>query len=47
MANNIVTYTAIDQSDQQAAFNTINWRDTTHFDSEDDYYTGCQNVNHC
>ena len=23
---------------------TINWRDTTHFDSEDDYRTGCRNV---
>ena len=28
-------------------FNTINWRDTTHFDSEDDYRTGCRNVCHC
>ena len=28
-------------------YNTINWRDTTHFDSEDDYRTGCQNVSHC
>ena len=27
-------------------FNTINWRDTTHFDSEDDYRTGCWNVSH-
>ena len=27
--------------------NTINWRDTTHFDSEDDYCTGCRNVTHC
>ena len=27
--------------------NTINWRDTTHFDSEDDYRTGCWNVSHC
>ena len=27
--------------------NTINWRDTTHFDSEDDYCTGCRNVSHC
>ena len=26
---------------------SINWRDTTHFDSEDDYCTGCQNVSHC
>ena len=26
---------------------TINWRDTTHFDSEDDYRTGCRNVSHC
>ena len=23
------------------------WRDTTHFDSEDDYRTGCRNVSHC
>ena len=28
-------------------FNTINWRDTTHFDSEDDYHTGWHNVGHC
>ena len=27
--------------------NTINWLDTTHFDSEDDYRTGCRNVSHC
>jgi len=26
---------------------TINWRETTHFDSEDDYRTGCRNVSHC
>ena len=25
---------------------SITWRDTTHFDSEDDYRTGCRNVNH-
>ena len=25
----------------------MNWRDTTHFDSEDDYRTGCRNVSHC
>ena len=24
-----------------------NWRDTTHFDSKDDYRTGCRNVSHC
>ena len=23
------------------------WRDTTHFDSEDDYRTGYRNVSHC
>ena len=23
------------------------WRDTAHFDSEDDYRTGCRNVSHC
>ena len=23
------------------------WRDTTHFDSEDDYRTGCRNLSHC
>ena len=23
-----------------------NWRDTTHFDSKDDYRTGCRNVSH-
>ena len=28
-------------------FNTINCRDTTHFDSEDDYHTVCGNVSHC
>ena len=28
-------------------FNTINLRDTTHFDSEGDYRTGCRNVSHC
>ena len=28
-------------------WNTINWRDTTHFDSEDDYCTGCRNFSHC
>ena len=28
-------------------YNAINWRDTTHFDSEDDYRTGCRNVSHC
>ena len=28
-------------------WDTINWRDTTHFDSEDDYRTGCRNVSHC
>ena len=27
--------------------NPINWRDTTHFVSEDDYRTGCGNVNRC
>ena len=37
----------IDQSDQQPEHNTINWRDTTHFDSEDDNRTGCRNVSHC
>ena len=25
----------------------MTWRDTTHFDSEDYYRTGCQNVTHC
>ena len=28
-------------------WNTINRRDTTHFDFEDDYYTGCRNFSHC
>ena len=32
---------------QYSEYNTINWRDTTHFDSEDDYRTGCRNVSHC
>ena len=27
--------------------NTINLRDTTHFDSEDDYSKGCWNISHC
>ena len=27
--------------------NTINLRDTTHFDSEDDYRTGCLNISLC
>ena len=27
-------------------FNTISWRDTTHFDPEDDYRGGCRNVSH-
>ena len=27
--------------------NTINWRDTTHFDSEDDHRIGRRNVSHC
>ena len=26
--------------------NTINWRDTTHFNSVDDYCRGCRNVSH-
>ena len=26
--------------------NTINCRDTTHFESEDDYRTGCRNISH-
>ena len=29
------------------SLNTIICCDTTHFDSEDDYRTGCQNVSHC
>ena len=28
-------------------FNTINLRDTAHFDCEDDHRTGCRNVSHC
>ena len=28
-------------------YNTINWCDATHFELEDDYRTGCQNVSHC
>ena len=36
----------IDQSGQWPEFNTMNWRDTTHFDSEDDYRTGRGNVSH-
>ena len=31
----------------QSLIPAINWRDTTHFDSEDDYCTGCSNVSHC
>ena len=26
--------------------NPINWHDTTHFDSEDDYPTGCRSISH-
>ena len=38
MTNNIMTdHDLIDQSNQKPEFNTITWRDTTHFDSEDDY----------
>ena len=33
----------IDQSDQKPEFHTINWRDTTHFYSDDDYGRGCWN----
>ena len=36
----------IDQSGHYTELNTINWRDTTQFDSEDDYRTGCRNVSH-
>ena len=36
----------IDQSGHYTEFNAINWRDTTQFDSEDDYRTGCRNVSH-
>ena len=32
------------ESDQYPEYNTINGRDTTHFDSEDDYRTSCRNV---
>ena len=35
------------QVNNQSLMQTINWRDKTHFDSEDDYRTGCQNVSHC
>ena len=40
----------IDQSgqyNQSTVYNTINWCDTTHFDSGDDYHTGCRNISHC
>ena len=37
----------MDQLDQQPEYNTINWRDTTHVDSKDDYRTGFRNVSHC
>ena len=38
----------IDQSCQSPEPDiTINWRDRAHFDSEDDYRTGCRNVIHC
>ena len=30
----------------QPEINTINWRDATHFDSEDDNRTGCWNISH-
>ena len=42
MTNNI----DFDQSGQYRV-KYINWCDTTHFDSEDDYCTGCQNVSDC
>ena len=38
---------ALYSSYQTPEYNTINRRDTTHFDSEDDYRTGCRNVSHC
>ena len=40
----------IDQSgryNQSTVYNTINWCDTSHFDSGDDYHTGCRNISHC
>ena len=36
-----------DQSGQYPEFNAYNWRDTTRFESKDDYRTGCRNVCHC
>ena len=35
------------QSGQESEFNTINWRDTSYFVSEDDYRTVCGNVSQC
>lgn len=35
------------RSGQWPDLNTINWRDTTHLDYEDDYCSGCQSVIHC
>ena len=32
---------------QTSVLMTINWRDTTHFDCDYDYHTGCRNINHC
>ena len=42
MTNKIVTYLTNQVNNHQRI-----GRDTTHFDSEDDYRTGCQNVSHC
>ena len=37
----------IDLSGLLPEFTTTKWRDTTHFDHEDDYRKGCRNVSYC
>ena len=36
----------IDLSGLLPEFTTTKWRDTTHFDHEDDYRKGCRNVSY-
>ena len=44
---NFFNYYVIPNLNCSLWFNTFNWHDTTHFDSEDDYCKGCRNVSHC
>lgn len=43
MTNNIAT-SWTNQVNNQSEFNTINWPNTKHLDSEDDYCSSCQNL---